>query len=73
MGGSYHAAAHFVGKLHATARHNRVARVLHKALQHRSVIGSARLKPDRRVIDEQDFFVRVCMEVPIVGASEPFL
>ena len=25
---------------------------------------------DRCVIDEQDFFVRACMEVPIVGASE---
>ena len=44
MGGSYHAAGNFVGNLHAAARHNRVVRVLYKALQHRSVIGSARLK-----------------------------
>jgi len=28
---------------------------------------------DLCVIDEQYFFVRACMEVPIVGASEPFL
>jgi hypothetical protein len=31
------------------------------------------LNKDYCVIDETDFFVRGCLEIPIVGATEPFL
>ena len=47
MRDSYRAAGNFKGKLHPAARHNRLVRVLYKALQHFGVIGPARLKPLR--------------------------